>query len=386
MSENLNDTINEIGTTFNEFKSSINTRLSEIEKKGSADPLTSEKIDRMSETLGELEKKMQRPSTNGVEINADEAEYKSAFNKWARKGYGEHELEALEKKATTMTISGDGTQGGFALPKVVETGVYRSLEVVSPIRDLATVIQISGDDYRFLSVNGHVGAGWVGETDPRPATDVPTLAENKVPMGEIYANPFVSQRALDDLSFNVEEFLAADIAVKFAQMESTAFINGSGTNMPKGILATSGITQVKTGVAAGMPTGVAPIFGLLAAVAAPYRTGAKFVGASATLNSVRTLTDTTGQMIYQPSLVAGVASTLLGYDMVEVEDVPAVAAGSFSMIFGNFKQGYLIADRIGIRTLRDPYTNKPYVGFYATKRVGGMVQDAKAFAVLKTSA
>lgn len=390
----INDTIQSLNTAFEEFKSTNDQRLAQIESKGSADVVTSGKLDainadltKLQNAVTEIAKKSNR--IGGADDRDQDAEaHAAAFAKWARKGERfEAELEVLEKKALTIN---DGTgqanaNGGFALPRVVEAGVYRSLEVVSPLRNLATVIQVSGDDYRWLSVDGHVGAGWVGETDARPETSTPTLAENKVPMGEVYANPAVSQRALDDLSFDVEAFLAQDIAVKFNTMENAAFLAGDGVNKPQGILTTTGITTVATGAASAMPTNADYLFKMIQALGAPYRNGASFITSSATLVGVRTLKDTTGNYIWQPSLVAGQPSTLAGYNVVEIEDMPGVAANALPIAFGNVKQGYLIADRINIRTLRDPYTHKPFVHFYATKRVGGMVKDKKAFVFLKVA-
>jgi HK97 family phage major capsid protein len=385
----INDKLGEIVNAFEELKNTNEQKIS-AEVKGAVDVLTTEKLGRINTDLTALQAAVTDLAVKGNRLggsdrNADEEAHAAQFNKWARKGQGVEELETLEKKA--MVIAGDGTQGGFALPKVVEAGVYRSLEVVSPIRNMATVIQIAGDDYRWLSVDGHVGAGWVGETDARPETSTPTLAENRVPMGEVYANPAVSQRALDDLGFDVEAFLAADIAYKFNAMENAAFLAGDGVNKPQGILTTTGITTVATGTgfASTLPTSGDYLFKMIQSLPAPYRAGAAFITASATLVSVRTMKDGNGNYIWQPSLVAGQPATLAGYDVVEIEDMPGVAAGALPVAFGNVKQGYLIADRIGIRTLRDPYTHKPFVHFYATKRVGGMVKDKKAFVFLKVA-
>lgn len=385
----INDTLSGIQTAFNELKSTNEAKLKDMATKGSVDTLIESKMAAINETISELEKKVARDVGNVQITEADAAviEHKNAFDKWQRKGVGEYELEALERKA--LTIAGDGTQGGYALPKQVEAGIYNSLRTISPIRQLATVIQVSGDDYRILANQQNMGAGWVGETAARPETATPTLAELKVPMGEIYANPMVSQRALDDLAFNVDQFMIDETSVKFAQMENAAFITGDGVNKPQGILTTSGIPYVATGVAAGMPASSAGadfVIAMIQKLPAAYRQGASFVTASAMVSTIRTLKDSTGGYLWQPSLVAGTPSTLAGYSITEAEEMPGVAAGNFPIAFGNIAQGYLIADRIGIRTLRDPYTNKPFVGFYSTKRVGGMVRDKNAFVLLKVAA
>ncbi|SEM40764.1 phage major capsid protein, HK97 family [Sphingomonas gellani] len=385
----LND-IASLASAFEEFKNTNDSRIAQIESKGSADVLTTEKLERLNEvvaglqsTVTDVAKKSNRP---GATVNADEDAHAKAFNGFMRKGIDSN-LEALEQKAITNTGgTPEGANGGYLLPKQVEAGLFTQLEYLSPIRALASVVQVSTDDYRFLSNLHGTEAGWVGETDARPETATPTLSETRVPMGEIYANPGVSQRALDDLSVNVEALLTEEVARVFAIKENAAFIAGDGVNKPKGILATDGIAQVKTGVAANLPANADFLFSMIYGLASPYRQNARFACASSTMASVRTLKDSTGNYLWQPSLVAGQPSTLAGYAVTELGEMDAVAAGKLPMIFGDFKQGYLIADRIGVRVLRDPFTKKPFVLFYSTKRLGGMVKDKQAFITLKVSA
>lgn len=387
MSDDINTTLGAIQNAFTELKSTNEAKLAEMATKGSVDTLIDTKMAAINETITELQKKIARPSI-GSDVSAEETEHKNAWAKWARKGAGEHELEALERKAVTIggTDAPGLAAGGYLMPKNVEAGIYKALETLSPIRAEATAISVSSDDYRFLSQNGTFESGWVGETDPRPETATNTLGETKVPMGELYANPHASQRALDDTAFDLDAYMVDETSRAFAKQENAAFINGNGVNKPSGILATAGLATVNTGVAAGLPTSGDAYLKLIYALPAAYRTGAKFIMASASQLSVRTLKDTTGNYLWQPSLVAGQPQTIGGYDIVEVEDMAAVAAGSLPVVFGNIKVGYLIVDRFGIRTLRDPYSKKPYVGFYSTKRVGGMVRDKNAFVALKVAA
>lgn len=387
MSDNINDTIHALNNAFEEFKTTNDTRLQAVESKGVADTLTNEKLERIQAEVVDLQKKAARPSLNGV-ADQNETEHKSAFGKWARKGAGEYELEAIEKKAITLN---DGTNnananGGFLLPKVIEAGIRESLRTLSPIRSRATVITVSTDDYGYTRNLRGLQTGWVGETDARPETNTPTLAQIKVPMGELYANPAVSQRALDDAAFNLEEWMERNIAEEMAIEENNKFVTGDGVNKPKGILATTGMTTIKTGAASAMPANGDFVAQMVYSMKAAYRNEACFLAQGGTIAGVMNLQDKNGNYLWRPSLAVGQPSALGGYEVLEVEDMDAIGAGKSPLIFANLKQGYLIADRIGIRTLRDPYTHKPFVHFYATKRVGGHVQDTDAFVVLKVAA
>ncbi|MGC5796958.1 phage major capsid protein [Sphingomonas sp. NFX23] len=382
MSDNINDTIHSLGNAFEEFKTANDERLKQIESKGASDPLTEAKVDAINATVTELQKKMQRPNMGAGEANAAEVEHKNAFEKWARKGTGENELESIEKKAITLGTGGDAS-GGFLVPRQVEAGIRNDLRTLSPIRSRATVVSTVSDNYSFLRNARGLQVGWVGEVDARPETATPTLTETRVPGGEIYANPPVSQRALDDAGFDLEAWLNQNIAEEFAIEENKQFLIGDGVNKPKGILTTTGIKTLKSGAAAAMPTGSDYILDMIYGLKAAYRNGAAFLGNGATIAGLRKLKDTTGNYMFQPSLVLGTPSTLMGYELLEVEDMPDVAANAMPLAFGNLKQGYLIADRLGIRTLRDPYSHKPFVTFYATKRVSGIVQDLNAFIVMQ---
>lgn len=377
--------VNSLATAFEEFKNTNDARLKQIEQKGSADVLTTEKLERLNEvvsglqaTVTDLGKKSNRIGTG--EASVQDEEYKSAFDKWARKG-DRYEAE-LEAKAL---VTNDST-GGFLVPKTVEAGIRADLRTISPIRSEATVLQTSNDNYTFLKNMRGLTTGWVGETDARPETNTPTLVEVKLPGGEIYANPAVSQRALDDSVFNLEAWLASEITSEMAIAENKAFVNGDGVNKPKGFINATGLTTLKTGAAAALPAGADFLFSMVYAMDSAYRAGAKFYSNGAVSQSVRTIKDNNGQYLWQPSLVAGQPATIAGYAHVELEDMDAIAAGKVPLAFANMKQGYTIVDRIGIRTLRDPYTHKPFVHFYATKRVSGDVTDAKAFVLLKVQA
>lgn len=370
----VTETLNQIQHAFSELKSANEQNLA------ARDVVLEEKLAAINTAITDLERKAARPNIAATDQVSDE--HKSAFDKWARKGI-ESDLASLEAKAMSTGVPADG---GFALPKIVEAGLYAAQETLSPIRQLATVVQVSGDDYRILTNLHGLDAGWVGETDARPETSTPTLSETRVPMGEIYANPAVSQRALDDLAFDVDQFIIDETSRAFAIKENAAFISGDGVNKPMGILSTTGIKTVKTGSASALASNADGLMSMVYGIKAPYRQNAVFAANSEVIAAHCTLKDSTGNYIWQPSLIAGTPATLCGYSVVEMDEMPGVAAGAQVMLFGDFAQGYLIADRITIRTLRDPYSKKPFVLFYSTKRVGGMVRDKNAFSILKVAA
>ncbi len=302
----------------------------------------------------------------------------------------------VEMKALSGTSDG---AGGYAVPREIDAAIDATLVAISPIRAIANVVKVGSAGYRKLVTSGGTPSGWSGETGARAETATPTFNEIAPPMGELYANPAASQAMLDDANFDVEDWLAGEIATEFARAEGAAFVSGNGTNRPKGFLSAGVSAAGDAGRAFGtlqyLPTGAAGAFAanpeerlidLVQALRAPYRQGASVVMNSATLARIRKLKTADGQFLWAPSLAAGQPATLLGYPVVEAEDMPDIAANSLSIAFGNFKAGYLIAERSETQILRDPYSNKPFVHFYATKRVGGAVSNSEAIKLLKFSA
>ena len=313
-----------------------------------------------------------------------------AFEGFVRSG------QTVELKAFTG-VSGDA--GGYAVPREIDAAIDRALTSISPIRGIAQVVKVGSAGYRKLVTTGGTPSGWAAETDARPGTATPVFQEIAPPTGELYANPSASQAMLDDAAFDVEAWLADEIASEFARAEGAAFVNGNGVNRPRGFLAgpvaAAGDAARPFGTIQYLPSGAAGDFGanpqerlidLVQALRAPYRQGATFVMNAATVARLRKFKTTDGAFIWQPSLAAGQPATLLGYPVVEAEDMPDVAANSLAIAFGNFRLGYLIAERTETAILRDPYSNKPFVGFYATKRVGGCVLNAEAIKVMRMSA
>ncbi|MCG2575194.1 phage major capsid protein [Acinetobacter sp. ME22] len=382
--------------TFEDFKKKNDQELDGIKaEKGKL----SEQVDKINEKLGdldklkdELEKELKAAKRPGATKGKEADEHKTAFYQFMRKGT-EDGLAELEKKAVNV---GTDSEGGYAVPEELDKTLLELLKDENPMRRICSQMTVGTDKYKKLVNLGGAGSGWVGETDTRPATGTSTLAQLEAYMGEIYANPQVTQTALDDVFFDVENWISTEVAQEFAEKEGNAFLLGNGTNKPKGILAYSFSTDADKDRAFGtlqnVNSGTSADFdsdgllNLIYATRKAYRNGALFMMTNLTQAKVRKFKDSEGNYLWQPGLQLGQPSTLLGYGIEENEDMPEVAADVMPVLFGNFKRAYLIVDRMGTRVLRDPYTNKPYVGFYTTKRTGGMLLDSNAVKGLKLSA
>jgi len=344
-------------------------------------------VEEVKSRLDKVARAASRPAMGGAAPASDAAEVKSFVDGYLRRG------RETELKSITSTPPGDG---GFAVPRQIDAVIAAQLVGISPIRAIAQVVQTGSSGYRKLVSTAGIASGWVSETAPRPETGTPRFAEIAPPAGDLYANPAASQGMIDDTAFDLESWLANEIALEFARAEGTAFVNGTGNNQPEGFLSAAKATT-KDGVRAfgslqflgsGNATGLgtapdAKLIDLIHSLKSGYRQGAVFVMNSATLASVRKLKTADGAFVWQPGMVEGQPDRLLGYPVVEAEDMPDVAAGTFPIAFGNFRHGYLIAEHSATRVLRDPFTNKPFVHFYATKRIGGKVLDSNAIKLLK---
>jgi HK97 family phage major capsid protein len=328
----------------------------------------------------------QRPALNGVKS----AEASAFVDQYIRRGIE----TSLETKA--ITGSSDAV-GGYAVPQEIDAQIDSTLTAISPIRAIANVVKVGSAGYRKLIASGGTPSGWVAYEADRPETATPAFTEIVPASGELYANPAASQQMLDDAMFDVEKWLADEIATEFARAEGAAFVGGTGINQPLGFLSSptsaaldavrpmGTLQTIGTGVAGGFAASDPEdaLIDLVQALRSPYRQGAAFVMNSATAAEIRKFRTADGAFMFQPSLAAGQPATLLGYPLIEAEDMPDIAAGSLSIAFGNFKAGYVIAERNATTILRDPYTHKPYVHFYATKRVGGQVVNSEAIKLLK---
>jgi HK97 family phage major capsid protein len=387
---------------FDAFKGANDERLDALEKR-STDVVTDEKVDRINRALDEQKRALDeltlqssRPIIGGERKAApyQTRERKQAFDRYVRKGDAGG-LDALELKALS---AGSGPDGGYTVPLEIETTIDRVLAKASPIRSIATVRQIGANVYRKPITTTGAATGWVGETDSISQTNTPVLAALDFPAMELYAMPAATQTLLDDSQVDIEQWLADEVQIVFAEQEGAAFVNGDGTNKPTGFLHSTTVADASWSwgnlgyIASGADGAFAssnPSDALINLAYAPkqgYRANGRWVMNRKTESTVRKFKDTTGTYIWQPGLSAEQPATLFGYPVTEVEDMPDIASNSLSIAFGDFARGYLVVDRIGVRVLRDPYSAKPYVLFYTTKRVGGGVQNFEAIKLMKFAA
>lgn len=428
MAEDIKDVIEGLGRTFEEFKTKNDERLAQIEKDGKADPLLEDQVNKMSTRMGELEDvksrleqaettlarkhlggggdtdKMEEKARQFAAMTAknrgvqpqenfsakDLQEYRSAFLQMMRKG----DLVSLDaQKALSV---GSDPDGGYVVEPDTSGRIVQKIFETSPMRQVASIQTIGTDALEGLYDLDEASSGWVGETAARPETDTPKLAKWRIPVHEIYAEPQATQKILDDNMIDLEAWLQAKVSDKFARTENAAFVNGDGVNKPRGFLTYGDGTTIpgtierfSTGVAGGFAVSGAggdvlldTIYGLKQ----NYRSGARWFMPRSATAEVRKIKDADGTYLWQPGIAAGQPASLLGFSVLEFEDMPDIAADSLSIAFGDMGQAYQIVDRMGIRVLRDPYTNKPYIKFYTTKRVGGDVLNFEALKIVQFSA
>lgn len=351
--------------------------------------LQGEKIAALEAEMTAMRVQMQRPALDGVKGGAVDPARGAFVDRFLRQG--------LEAGVELKSLSGvSGAAGGYAVPREIDQMIGSTLKAISPIRGIANVVRTGTAGYRKLVSAGGIVSGWASETGARAETGTPTFNEIVPPSGELFANPAASQAMLDDAQFDVEAWLAGEIAREFAVAEGSAFINGNGTNKPKGFLtytttaeadgvrAFGSLQHVASGAAGAFAANPQDkLIDLVQSLRTPYRQGASFVMNSATLSVIRKMKTSDGAFIWQPGLSAAQPATLLGYPVVEAEDMPDIAANSLSIAFGNFQAGYVIAERSDTSILRDPFSNKPFVHFYAVKRIGGAVANSEAIKLLK---
>jgi HK97 family phage major capsid protein len=427
--KNVADALDKIATAFEEYKKTNDQRLEAIKNGNGTAELDAKlaqmdsHIDALNEAKSRLEKfetKLARPgSQGGGEGRATpEAEaYKGAFLEWMRNPGDPERRTALQQRAkalhavesrasddgfetrATQTVTSTGSAGGFALPEVIERSIARLSVDISPIRQIATVRTVGSPDYKELfDVNG-AAFEWVGEAGARSQTNTPDMAEIAPTFGMASAKPQASEESLDDLFFNVEDWLITSAAEAIAQGEGAAFVSGNGTNRPTGFLAGPAplatadasrafgtLQYIASGQAAALPTSADIFYDLVYALRARYRNNARWVTNKLVLAALRKYKDSQNQYLWQPSVKDGEPATFLGYGVTEAEDMPVVAASAFPLAFGDFKEGYLIADRVGMRITRDEITTPGFVKFYIRKRVGGKLRNTQAIKLLKIAA
>jgi HK97 family phage major capsid protein len=403
--ETVTAAFDEFMEAFEAFKDVNDRRLGEIEQKLTADVVTRDKMDRINRAVDDQKKlldqlvlKKARPqlgsSRNAGDLSPEAVEHKAAFDAYVRRG-DEAGLRELEAKAMS---AGTGADGGYLVPDETDSEIGRRVSVVSPMRALSTVRTVSSAVLKKPFTTTGLATGWVAETAARPQTNAPQLAELSFPTMELYAMPAATQGLLDDAAVDIEAWIAGEVDIVFAEQEGDAFIRGDGINRPKGFLSYTAVADsawtwgnlgyVATGAAdAWKSTGPSDtLVDVIYALKAGHRQNGTFMLNRRVQADIRKFKDADGNYLWRPPATAGQAASLMGFPVAEAEEMPDVAANSLSIAFGDFRSGYLVVDRAGVRILRDPYSAKPYVLFYTTKRVGGGVQNFEAIKLVKFAA
>lgn len=392
----IKETIDALGKVVHEMRKKNDEHWAQVQKKGHSDPLLQEHVSRLSESvvaladtkerLERVETKLNRPALGGRGDRAGAmTERKAAFLNYLRKG--RDMLTVDEVKLLSRDID---PQGGYWIDETLSSQIVMKVFETSPMRDVCTVETITSDALEIPEDINEVGAGWTTERAPRSETTTANIGMRRIPVQELYAEPKATQQLLDDAGIDVESWLATKIADKIGRIENLAFISGSGAGQPKGILTyPTSATPANPGQIMYAPSGHASqitadgLRNLFYSVKSPYLPNAVWLMKRSTVQTVSLLKDSQGRYIWEPGLQIGDPQNILGHQIHRMEDMPTIAANALPVAFGNFKMGYTIVDRQGIRVLRDPFTAKPFVLFYTTKRTGGDVTNFEAFAVLK---
>jgi HK97 family phage major capsid protein len=351
-------------------------------------------LQQQEERLTMLDRKTMTYGRPALSQSAEvEVPHKKAFAAYLRSGDddGLRGL-ALEGKALSTAVAADG--GFLIAPQMTDT-IRTMLVSTSSLRAIANVVQVEAASYDVLIDRSEVGSGWATEAGATAETATPQIERISIKLHELSAMPKASQRILDDAAFDVEGWLAGKIATRFIRAEAAAFVNGDGVDKPKGFLtapkvantawAWGSLGYVPTGAAADFATTNAAdcIINLVYALGAEYRANANFVMNSKTAGAVRKMKDADGRFMWSDGLAASEPARLMGYPVLICEDMPDIAANAHAIAFGDFNAGYTIAERPDLRILRDPFSAKPNILFYASKRVGGDVTDFAAIKLLR---
>lgn len=398
---------------FAEFKSTNDENLN------SRDVVSEEKLTKINGTLDKLQSnfdelmaKAQRPAVfldtghgEQRQLSDEEVTHQKAFQNFMRKGSESYENASLDELQEKVgLVVGNDPDGGYFVTPTVEMSMDRKITEVSPIRSIASVRQIGSDRWKRPFNQAGTIAGWVGEVETRPNTENSKIRETVIPVHEMYANPRASQSEIDDANINIEQWIVDEVGIEFAALEGLAFCTGNGVSQPKGIFSQSStletvgskaqaadgkIGHVKTGVSGGFHATepADALLDLIERIKPGMLQGSRYLTSRFIANEMRKFKEaTSGAYLWEPSLKVGLPATFAGFPMTLADDTPTKAANSLSVAFGNFQRGYYIIDRIGTRVLRDPFTSKPYVSFYTTRRVGGDVYNFEAFKYLKFAA
>lgn len=422
----IKSAIDALGTSFEQFKKANDAAISELKTKGHVSAETQAKIDKIEKDVADaaalkgrleaLELKADRPGNPGSkDADPADAAYKEAFIKFLRNPKDPQVQMELQEKArhapsvkAVSTTSDAG--GGYAVPEEISRSITQQLVLVSPIRQLAKVVTAGSKDYKELVDRNQDSGGWVGEAASRTETNTPQLGERAPTFGMVYAYPKATEESLMDIFFDVEAWLIDHAVKRFAQLEGDAFVDGNGSSKPTGFLNTNptsyddydtttspyrtfGVPQyVPTGVAAGFGNTVTTsptnfpgdcLITLVHKLKAGHRAKGQWAMNRGTTATIRKFKDAEGNYLWAPGLAAGQPNTLLGYPVVDCEDMPAIGSNAFPVAFGDWKDFYVIVDLMGMRITRDEITTPGYVKFYVRKRVGGIILNDEAVKFIK---
>lgn len=403
MSEEIKVVLDELGSKFEEFKAENKTRLEEIEKKGHADPILQEKVDKMSDDIAklaevkqahEIQQKNLEEATAKIESletilarpnaskSADVDMQVKAFGKWLRKG----EVDEMEKKAL---YESDDTLGGFYAPTEYVADLIKSVTEISPIRSIARVRQTDKRGIEIPKRTGQFSASWVSETGTRSETTGYTTGLQQIDAHELYALVDISQAMLEDSAFDLESEMGSEFAEQFAKAEGTAFVSGSGVGQPLGFTdASAGVSSTNSGDNSALTAN--GLYDLVYAIKSEYLGNARFVMNRTTFSKVLQLEDTAGQKVFHVglNLVSGAPSTIAGFPYVLATDMPDVAGSAKPIAFGDFSRAYTVVDRVNLSIMRDPYSQATSgnIRYVARRRVGGQVVLAEAIQLQNISA
>jgi HK97 family phage major capsid protein len=351
-------------------------------------------LQQQEERLTMLDRKTMTAGRPALSMAAEiEAPHQKAFDAYLRSGDdGGLRGLVLEGKALNTAVAADG---GYLVDPQTAATIRSALKSSASIRSIANVVTVEATTFDVLIDHSDVGTGWATESGSIAESATPQIDRISIPLNELSAMPKASQRLLDDSAFDIEGWLAERIADKFARAEAQSFISGDGVDKPKGFLAHPAVADgawtwgnlgyVATGNAGDFATTNASdaVVDLVYALDSTYRANGSFVMNSKTAGAVRKMKDADGRFLWADGLQAGEPARLMGYPVLVAEDMPDIAANAYAIAFGDFRSGYTIAERPDLRVLRDPFSAKPYVLFYASKRVGGDVSDFAAIKLLK---
>tara|TARA_Y100000385_G_scaffold289334_1_gene358479 strand:+ start:7926 stop:9149 length:1224 start_codon:yes stop_codon:yes gene_type:complete len=396
--EKINPTLVELRSEIDEIKSSAPQDVITEEKHNRMADDISAKLSEMQAKQAKLEAAMQRPSADGKSSDAEmEAKHRDALREYMAYGTLPEGFKAgsegVEIKGMATTPDADG--GFLVRPELSDTVITRIFET-SPLRGVANIERTGTKSIDVLIDDNEAGADWAAEGASGGETTTPQIGQKVITAHKIEADPRMTTEMIEDAYLDVEAWLSGKVADKFARTQNTAFVLGDGSNKPKGFLtyaaqASSGtyerdrINQVDMGTADALNAD--GLIDVQNSLKEAYQAGATWGMKRTTFGAALKLKGS-DNYFFSPILLAnGQASLqLLGKPVIFMDDMPAVAANALSVVYADFSQAYTILDRVGLQVLRDPYTNKGFVTYYTTQRVGGDVTSFDAITIGKVAA